>query len=35
MGIAEIEKEQLDAQQEDEVESDPSDSLDDDNKLIP
>jgi len=34
-GIAAIEEEQLDAQQEDEVESDPSDSSDDDYQPIP
>ena len=34
-GITEIEEEQLDAQQEDEVERDPSDSSDDDYQSIP
>ena len=34
-GITAIEEEQLDAQQEDEVKSDPSDSSDDDYQLIP
>ena len=34
-GIAATEEEQLDAQQEDVVESDPSDSSDDDYELIP
>ena len=34
MGIAKTEKEQLKAQQEDEVESDPSDSSDDDYQPI-
>ena len=34
-GIAATEEEQLDALQEDEVESDPSDSLDDDYQSIP
>ena len=33
-GIAETKEEELDAQQEDEVESDPSDSSDDDYRLI-
>jgi len=35
MGIAAIEEEQLDAQQEGMVESDPSDSTDDDYQDIP